>query len=56
MFSKTCPFCRSTAFRSVGVRNKMEQAIHWFMLPFRCELCGHHFFLFRWAAPAEEAV
>jgi hypothetical protein len=30
----------------------MEQAIHWILLPYRCELCGHHFFLFRWMAPA----
>jgi hypothetical protein len=29
----------------------MESAIHWLLLPYRCELCGRHFFLFRWMAP-----
>jgi hypothetical protein len=33
------------------VRNAIERAIHWILLPYRCELCGHHFFLFRWIAP-----
>ena len=46
-----CPFCKSIDFRNVGVRNKMEKAIHWLLQPYRCELCGRHFFLFRWQAP-----
>lgn len=53
-FSSRCPYCKSVDFRSVGVRNAVEQAIRWLMLPFRCSLCGHHFFLFRWLAPAED--
>ena len=28
-----------------------ERAIHWLVVPYRCCLCGHHFFLFRWLAP-----
>jgi hypothetical protein len=38
--------------RSVGVRNAIEQAIHWILRPYRCSLCGHHFFLFRWLTVA----
>ena len=53
MFSKQCPNCRSVDFRGVGVRNAMEKALHWLLLPYRCSLCGHHFFLFRWQAPIE---
>ncbi len=53
MFSASCPRCRSVDFRDVGVRNFLEQAIHWMLLPCRCSLCGHHFFLFRWLAIAE---
>lgn len=30
----------------------MEKALCWFLSPYRCELCGHHFFLLRWLAPA----
>lgn len=53
-FAARCPRCRSIDFRSVGVRNFIERAIHWLFLPYRCELCGHHFFLLRWRAiPAE---
>jgi hypothetical protein len=25
----------------------------WILSPYRCSLCGHHFFLFRWQAPLE---
>ena len=46
-----CPFCKSIDFRSVGVRNAMEKALHWLLQPYRCSLCGQHFFLFRWQAP-----
>ena len=46
--SARCPHCRSVEFRRVGFRNALEKAVHWFLLPFRCALCGHHFFLFRW--------
>jgi hypothetical protein len=31
----------------------MEKALHWIFLPFRCSLCGKHFFVFRWLAPAD---
>lgn len=44
----TCPHCSSIEFRDVGVRNALERAIHWLLLPYRCDFCGHHFFLFRW--------
>jgi hypothetical protein len=43
-----CPHCRSIDFRTVGVRNRMEAAVLWMIRPQRCELCGRHFFLFRW--------
>jgi hypothetical protein len=33
----------------------MEQAINWLLQPYRCALCGHHFFLFRWQRPAAMA-
>jgi transposase-like protein len=52
-FSKQCPHCKSVDFRAVGVRNAMEKAFLWILLPFRCGLCGRHFFLFRWQAPLE---
>ena len=51
-FFASCPHCGSIEFRGVGVRNAIEQAIHWFLHPYRCELCGHHFFLIRGRAPA----
>ncbi len=51
MFSSHCPHCKSVDFRGVGVRNALEQAIHWILWPYRCTLCGHHFFLLRWLAP-----
>jgi hypothetical protein len=53
MFSTCCPRCRSIDYRSVGVRNVIEQAFYWLLLPFRCALCGHHFFLFRWMVQAQ---
>ena len=43
---------RSIDFRGVGVRNAVEKAFQWLFLPFRCSLCGRHFFVFRWVAPA----
>ena len=51
MFSIRCPHCRSIDYRNVGVTNIFEQAMHWLLQPCRCELCGHHFFLFRWQGP-----
>jgi hypothetical protein len=51
MFVTHCPHCRSIEFRRVGWRNSMEKAMAWLLLPYRCELCGHHFFLFRWQTP-----
>ena len=53
ILSASCPHCHSIEFRGVGVRNAMERAIHWLLLPYRCDFCGHHFFLFRWQAPIE---
>jgi len=35
----------------VGVRNSIEGALAWIVSPYRCSLCGKHFFLFRWMAP-----
>jgi DNA-directed RNA polymerase subunit RPC12/RpoP len=51
VFSARCPYCRSVDLRPVGVRNSIEQAIHWILLPYRCSLCGRHLFLFRWLTP-----
>lgn len=47
LFSNRCPHCGSIEFRSVGVRNVVEQALLWLLQPYRCSLCGHHFFLVR---------
>ncbi|HSM76844.1 MAG TPA: hypothetical protein VLT57_04430 [Bryobacteraceae bacterium] len=49
--SARCPHCRSAEFRGVGLRNTFELALRWLLLPYRCSLCGRHFFLFRWRAP-----
>jgi transposase-like protein len=51
MYYAHCPHCRSIEFRNVGFRNQFEKAIAWLVSPFRCLLCGRHFFLFRWLAP-----
>ncbi len=48
LFSTRCPHCRSIDYRSVGTRNAIERAVLWLIQPYRCSLCGHHFFLFRW--------
>jgi hypothetical protein len=48
MFSRQCPHCRSIEFRTVGARNAAESALLWILVPHRCALCGHHFFLLRW--------
>jgi hypothetical protein len=48
VFTSHCPHCRSIEFRAVGWRNALEKAVRWIVMPYRCELCGHHFFLFRW--------
>ena len=56
LFSTRCPHCKSIDFRGVGVRNALESAVHWLLLPYRCDLCGHHFFLFRWQAPVEGTI
>ena len=53
LFSASCPHCGSIDFRGVGVRNAIEKAIYWILHPYRCALCGHHFFLLRWQAPVE---
>lgn len=51
VFSARCPHCRSVDFRGVGVRNAMESMLRFIVSPYRCSLCGHHFFLLRWLAP-----
>ena len=56
LFSSRCPHCRSIEFRSVGIRNGVEQAFQWLLQPYRCSLCGRHFFLFKWMAPVEEGA
>jgi len=48
-----CPNCKSIEFRGVGVRNGIEKSLLWLLSPYRCSLCGQHFFLFRWLAPVE---
>jgi transposase-like protein len=48
LFSAHCPHCRSIELRSVGVRNSMEKMFLWLLQPYRCCLCGRHFFLYRW--------
>lgn len=53
LFSKSCPYCKSIEFRTVGTRNGLERALQGILQPCRCSLCGHHFFLFRWQAPLE---
>ncbi len=50
LFSAQCPYCRSIDFRRVGIRNTMEKMLFWLLQPYRCGLCGRHFFLFRWQA------
>ena len=50
-----CPHCNSIDFRSVGTRNRVEKALAWLLAPYRCGLCGRHFFLFRWVV-VEEAT
>jgi hypothetical protein len=55
LFSPRCGHCKSVTVRSVGVRNSMEQAFYWLLQPYRCSLCGHHLFRFRWQVPVEGA-
>ena len=56
LFSTSCPYCKSIEFRSVGVRNGIEHAFRWLVQPYRCALCGHHFFLFRRQTPIGDAA
>ena len=51
MFSRRCPHCKSVMFRGVGMQNAWEVLILWLVSPFRCSLCGKHFFLLRWVVP-----
>ena len=53
LFSTSCPRCKSIEFRSVGLRNGLERAFRWLLQPYRCSLCGQHFFLFRRASMTE---
>lgn len=55
LFSARCVRCKSVQIRSVGVRNSLEQAFFWLLQPYRCALCGHHLFRFRWQEVTEEA-
>jgi len=51
MFKKNaarCPHCQSIDYRKVGARGSFEEAMHWLLRPFRCGLCGHHFYLLPW--------
>jgi DNA-directed RNA polymerase subunit RPC12/RpoP len=56
LFSARCPNCRSIEFRSVGVRNFIENALHWILKPYRCALCGRHFYLIRRNALVADAA
>jgi predicted Zn-ribbon and HTH transcriptional regulator len=51
--SSRCPHCRSIDFRKVGSEGAMEVTLRWLLHPFRCDLCGHHFYLFPWQVPVE---
>jgi transposase-like protein len=53
LFSPSCPRCKSIEYRSVGLRNGIERAFRWLLQPYRCSLCGQHFFLFRRASMTE---
>ena len=56
LLSAHCPHCRSIDFRPVGPQNAFERACLWLLQSYRCGLCGHHFFLFRWQTHIEAAV
>lgn len=51
LFSPSCPHCKSVVFRGVGIRNSIEGFFYRWLYPYRCSLCGHHFFLLRGRAP-----
>jgi hypothetical protein len=51
LFSPCCPHCKSVAFWGVGIRNSVEGFVYRWLFPYRCCLCGRHFFLFRGQAP-----
>ena len=51
LFSAHCPHCKSIDFRMVDTRNVIERAFQWLLQPYRCGLCGQHFFLCRWQIP-----
>jgi hypothetical protein len=53
LLSAHCPHCKSIDFRVVGLRNSVEKLISFAFLPFRCGLCGQHFFMIRWLAPSD---
>lgn len=56
MLLARCPHCRSVDFRGVGDRNSLETTLRRLFVPFRCMLCGRHFFILRWLAPTEETT
>ena len=51
ILSVHCPHCKSVDFWGVDARNVLERILHLLFLPYRCSLCGRHFFLLRWRAP-----
>jgi len=56
LFAARCPHCRSIEFRRVAARNAIEQAFLWLLQPYRCGLCGRHFFLARRQTPIGETA
>ena len=56
MIFPRCPHCRSVDFRAVGDRSALERALHFIFLPFRCSLCGRHFFICRWLLSPDGAA
>jgi len=56
IFSTRCPYCRSISFRSVGIRNEFERLLQTLLHPYRCSLCGRHFFLFGWHTVPESTA
>ena len=53
LFPSRCPHCKSIDFRAVDPRSVIEKSLHWLLQPYRCGLCGHHFFLGRWQIPVD---
>jgi len=56
LFSTRCPYCKSIDFRSVGIRNEVDKVLQCLLHPYRCSLCGRHFFLFGLHAAPESTA